>query len=342
MKKLWVLGVILVGFIYMMPLLGGDFFAQIGGENSQDTPVFHAESPFQPASSALGPEGDGHTITVLVGSQARQMGLEEYVAGVVAAEISPTFPEEALRAQAIAARTYAAYKMQHGRPAQHENADVCDDFHHCAAYIDLAVEASGRWGKDADTYENVIEKAVRDTKGQIVTSGGEPIIAVFCAASGQKTEAAADVWGGDIPYLQSVNSPGGSACPKYEGTVKVSAQQFREKVGKTFPTADLTGKPDTWFKASVRSGAGGIKTVKVGGVQVQGTAIRELFELNSTNFTIDADDEGVTFHTVGYGHGVGLSQYGAKAMAEQGKTYEEILTHYYTGTQIETIGASGQ
>ncbi len=346
-------------------------------DRTQDVLSVHAENPSMSASG-----GQDVKITVQVDGEAREMLLEDYVAGVVAAEISPSFPEEALKAQAVAARTYAAYKQRTGRPEAHPDADVCDDYHHCAAYIDsfpeealkaqavaartyaaykqrtgrpeahpdadvcddyhhcaayidLAAEASGRWGSEAETCENAILSAVRATAGEVVTYEGEPIIAVFCAASGEKTESSADVWGSEVPYLQTVDSPGGEACPKYKGEVRFTAKEFREKISKALPSADLTGAPGTWFKASTRTAAGGVKTVRLGGVQVTGVDLRETLGLNSTNFTIKADADSITFQTTGYGHGVGLSQYGAKYLAEQGKGYQEILTHYYTGTTVE-------
>lgn len=273
-------------------------------------------------------------ITVLVNGEPQAMPLETYVEGVVAAEISPDFPEEAIKAQAVAARTYAVYKASAGRPMQHRNADVCDDYRHCAAYIDLAEAASARWGTNAETNTGTIQKAVRETAGEIVVKDGEPIVAVFHSASAARTESAKDIWGTDISYLQSVASPGGSACPKYEGTVRLTFDEFRAKALASYPTADLSGDPKRWFSASTRSDAGSVIVCTMGGVQVRGTDLRTVFGLNSTNFTLTIDDETISFHTVGYGHGVGLSQYGAKYLAEQGSGYQDILTHYYTGTEI--------
>ncbi len=281
----------------------------------------------------------GGEIAVLTGGEVRTMPLETYVEGVVAAEISPDFPEEAIRAQAVAARTYAVYKAKAGRPMQHRDADVCDDYTHCAAYIDLAAAASGRWGEDAGTNTGIIRKAVQDTAGEIVTKDREPIVAVFHAASAARTESAKDIWGTDIPYLQSVASPGGSACSKYEGTVRMTFDEFRAKIRESYPEADLSGDPKRWFSASTRSGAGSVIVCTMGGVQVRGTDLRTVLGLNSANFSLTIDENSISFHTVGYGHGVGLSQYGAKYLAEQGSTYQDILTHYYTGTEIAKMSA---
>ena len=202
MRKFLILGLVLTGFIYILPLAANRLDGQGIGELAQDVLSVHAES-----SDSATANGEDVKITVQVDGKAQEMDLEDYVAGVVAAEISPNFPEEALKAQAVAARTYAAYKQAAGRPAEHEDADVCDDYHHCAAYIDLAAEASGRWGSEADTYENAILQAVEATRGQIVLYEDQPIIAVFCAAAGEKTESSADVWGSEVPYLTNVEQP---------------------------------------------------------------------------------------------------------------------------------------
>lgn len=358
MKKLLSLGMILLTIIYALPLAYHAYYQGVDATISQDGLAVNAEIPSdggetQPADtpdsapaepvSAPSPDTplpDSGSIRVLVDGKVQELPLETYVSGVVAAEISPTFPADALRAQAVAARTYAVHKMRTGGKdlPVHQGADVCDDYHHCTAYVELATEASARWGKNAPGYESAVEQAVRDTAGQILTVGGEPIVAVFSAASGPKTEAAVDVWGSEISYLHSVDSPGGEACPRYKADVTVSAADFRKQVGETFPSADVSGAPSTWFKASERTAAGGVKTVQLGGVRVEGTAVRDLFGLNSTNFTLTPAKDAITFHTTGYGHGVGLSQYGAKYMAEHGSDYKAILTHYYTGAVIETVG----
>lgn len=282
------------------------------------------------AAEAL-PNGE---ITVSIHGEARTMPLESYVEGVVAAEISPDFPEEAIKAQAVAARTYAVYKVNAGRPMQHRDADVCDDYTHCAAYLDLAAAASARWGEAADANTQKIQKAVRDTAGEILTAEGKAIVAVFHSASAARTESAKDIWGSDIPYLKSVVSPGGSACERYEGTVRMTHEEFRKKIAESYPAADLSGDPSRWFETSTRSDAGSVIVCTLGGVQVKGTDLREILGLNSSNFTLTIDEDTITFHTIGYGHGVGLSQYGAKYYAGQGYSYDKILAHYYPGTAL--------
>ena len=320
MRKLLLTGCGLVLALYLLPVFW---------------PSEEAEPFTVPSAAATGaaaaPAGDYTTVTVEIDGTPTELPLEEYVAGVVAAEIPNDFPEQALRAQAVAARTYAVYKLSRGRPDAHPSADLCDDYHHCAAYRDIAVETAS--GSDLSR----VQRAVEDTAGEILTYDGQPIAAVFHCVSGPRTESAADVWGEDIPYLQSAVSPGGSAYERYEDAVTVTADDFRAAVAQAFPTADVSGAPDTWFKASVRSAAGGVITVELGGVTVEGTAVRELFGLQSTNFTLTTTADSITFHTIGYGHGVGLSQYGAKYMAEQGADYAAILSHYYPGTVLAQL-----
>ncbi len=342
MRKVLVIGLLLTAVIYILPVFCGLLEQEEPLSIPQESVAADAEiTESPPAEGEQTVTGESIVangeITVLVDGEARTMKLEDYVVSVVAGEISPDFPTEAIRAQAVAARTYALYKQKTGRPAQHEEADVCDDPAHCAAFVDLKTEAAARWGEQANTAQDVIWQAVEDTAGQVLTYEGEPIVAVFSSAAGEKTERAVDVWGSDIPYLQSVDSPGGEACPKYYDAVVLNADEIRERAAKTLPSADLSGDPSGWFKASERSEAGGIVRMKFGGVEVKGTVMRTLLGLNSTNFTVKIDGNTLTFTTTGYGHGVGLSQWGAKYSAEQGQTYDEILAHYYPGTTLTTI-----
>lgn len=341
MRKMLMIGLALTVVIYVLPVFCGYLDTGEVDFIPQESALVHAE--MQPEQVTEEPKTDAEPvaasgrITVEVDGEAREMALEDYVVSVVSGEISPDFPEEAIKAQAVAARTYALYKQQTGRPAQHQDADVCDNPAHCAAYVDLKTEAVARWGETANADAAKIRKTVKETAGMVLTYEGKPIVAVFSAAAGKKSERAADVWGTEIPYLQSVDSPGGEACPKYHATVTLSADEVRKRAAKSVPSADLSGDPSSWFKASKRSEAGGILKVKFGGVDVQGTALRTLFGLNSTNFTVKVDGDILTFSTTGYGHGVGLSQWGAKYAAEQGQTWQEILTHYYPGTKITQI-----
>ncbi len=281
-----------------------------------------------------------HTVTVLIGDTVEELPLETYLIGVLAAEMPAAFPVEALKAQAVAARTYTLYKEDlYGRdgskaPASHKGAVLCGDSSHCKAYCDIEQRAGELWGSNREFYQSKITGAVRDTDGLVMVHEGKPIAAVFHAASAEKTEAAADVWGNAVPYLVSVDSPGGEASSSYYATVELLQSDFAAAFRAAHPKADLSGAASGWFRDIKRSEAGGIISLKVGGVQVEGREIRSLAGLNSTNFTVEAKDALLIFSTTGYGHGVGMSQYGARALALEGKDFESILKHYYTGVDL--------
>ena len=303
-------------------------------------PVFIAASEPQAISAvqteAAEKKDAAVEITLWDGEKVQTLALDEYLCGVVAAEMPALFPEQALRAQAVAARTYAMRRASASPAAAHRGAMLCANAAHCKAYRPIA-EAAANWGISRDAYTEKISAAVADTDGQILLYEGEPISAVFHSASSGKTERAADVWGGDVPYLQSVESPGEQEAPNYHGTVEIACDEFRKRFSEKYG-GDLTAPPERWFAASQRSAAGGVITVHVGGVKVTGEQVRTLCGLRSANFTVRREGDKLVFDTVGYGHGVGMSQYGARAMAQAGKDYREILSHYYRGVEFGMIG----
>lgn len=293
-----------------------------------------------PPVAAAGSYDGGSTVTVLIDGEVQTLTLEQYLIGVVTAEMPASFPEEALKAQAVAARTYTLYKQDlYGAdggkaPECHQGAVMCSDSAHCKAYCDVAARATELWGENAAFYLDKITKAVQDTDGLVVVYEGKPIAAVFHAASAEHTEAAVDVWGNSVPYLVSVDSPGGEASSRYHATVELLQSDFAAAFTAAYPKAELSGAPGDWFQNIKRSEAGGVISAEVGGVTVEGKVIRSLAGLNSTNFTVAAEGALLTFTTVGYGHGVGMSQYGARAMALDDNNFEAILKHYYTGTDL--------
>lgn len=282
------------------------------------------------------------TITLYTQGECREINLREYLTGVLAAEMSAGFPEEALKAQAVAARTYTIYKLHlyegTQRPEGHQGADLCDDPGHCEAYADLAVQAADLWGDSAAIYRQRLQDAVDATDGMILVYEEEPIAAVFCAAAGEKTEKAADIWGSDQPYLVSVDSPGGEDCSQYYGEVIVAQTEFVKTIQSKWPETDFSGQPTAWFRDSHRSEAGSVIDVLVGGVRLKGSEVRQALGLNSANFKVKVEGDDLRFTTIGYGHGVGMSQYGARYFALDGHTYDQILYHYYPGTQLQLQG----
>lgn len=265
-------------------------------------------------------------IPVRTGDAVEQQELEDYLVGVVLAEMPASFEEEALKAQAVVARTYTLRANQRG--GKHGDGSVCTDFACCQAYIDPEVYCS-RGG----TGENVekIRRAVMATAGQVLTYGGELIEATYFSCSGGTTEDAVAVWGNDYPYLQSVDSPGEEHAAHYTDTVTFTPAEFAAAVDPA-----LSGSPKNWFGAVTYTDGGGVDTMVIGGKTYKGTELRQKLGLRSTAFTVSAG-ESITITTRGYGHRVGMSQYGADAMALSGKGYEEILTHYYQGTVLSSL-----
>ncbi|MDY4966456.1 MAG: stage II sporulation protein D [Dysosmobacter sp.] len=293
-----------------------------------------SEQPEEPIH--LLPPGEidsARTLRVLDGDTVTEMSFSDYLQGVLRAEMPASFQEDALRAQAVAARTYTYYKMSSG--GNHgDTADICTDHSCCQAFLGKE-KAADNWGKNAERYEAKIENAVSATDGQVMLYGGAPILAVFHSSSAGETWNSGEVWAQDLPYLQSVSSPEGEGVPNYYSTVELTEAEFREKFLAARPEADLSGPASGWIRDPVMDGVH-VESVTIGGVSVSGPSVRSIFGLRSASFTAEAGDGKITFYVTGYGHGVGLSQYGANAMAEAGSTWREILEHYYTGVTIGT------
>lgn len=263
-----------------------------------------------------------------------KLTLQQYLYGVVCAEMPATFEPEALKAQAVAARSYTLYQLEQGSCDHPDGSPVCTDSTHCKAYRPLS-EAQAEWGENAEAYTKIICDAVDQTAGQVATYDGKPICAVFHSTSSGMTEAAADVWGGSVPYLQAVSSEGDAQSPYYESQATFSIQEVKDILSARTPAPALGDDPTTWFGEPARSASGGVLTIQVGDQLLSGREMRELFRLRSSNFSVECTTEGVVFTVHGYGHGVGMSQYGAQAMAQEGYDWQGILRWYYTGIRFE-------
>lgn len=265
---------------------------------------------------------DSGTIALLRGEDIVSIPLRDYLIGAVAGEMPASFDTEALKAQAVAIRTYL---MASGR---HENADICDDSRCCLAYGDIC-RMEEMWGGDYEKNLRRITEAVDATAGQYLVYGDEPIQAVFHASSAGKTESSAAIWS-SLPYLVSVSTPETEeTVANLVSTVSVEAEELASVLG-----LNPTTPPDTWLEDIRTQESGRVKGLLLCEKAFTGEYIRSVFSLRSTDFTLTFT-EGVFLFTVqGHGHGVGMSQYGAKLMAEQGHTYEEILAHYYPGTVL--------
>lgn len=271
-------------------------------------------------------------IPVVTGeNQVEQMDLEEYIRGVVLAEMPASFEEEALKAQAVAARTYALRHQMRGD--KHEDGAVCTQSSCCQAYLTDEDYLTKRGNRE--NWEKVAG-AVEATAGLVLTYEGVLADTTYFACSGGRTEDAEAVWGADIPYLQAVDSPGEENAKAYEQTVFFTGERIMELLGR-----DLTGHPADWLGNVTQTDGGGVATIVIGGITYSGTQLRKLLGLNSTAFTVKAEEDGLSFTTRGKGHRVGMSQYGADAMAVLGSRFEEILAHYYPGTVIDKMENMG-
>lgn len=336
MRRAAAVGLGLLALLFLLSLL---FLGDKGeaGDSPQPTgtlPLDRTVVSPPPAEGAGADETTSIRVKLSDGT-VTEMTMADYLWRVVAAEMPASFEPEALKAQAVAARTYAAAKMAAGE-ANHPDADMCTDISCCQAYI-TPQDAAANWGASASSYEAKISAAVADTSGVIATYGGQPIQAVFFSSAAGRTADAVEVWGNDVPYLTGVESPEGEEVPNYHSTVTVPVEEFRTTLLSQVTGADLSGDPSGWFGTPVLASNGGVTSIPVGGVSVTGATLRALFGLRSTVFTVQADSTAVTFSVTGYGHGVGMSQYGANAMAKEGKSYEEILKWYYTGVELEQM-----
>lgn len=275
------------------------------------------------------PDKKSETVCVKTADGIISVPTSDYIEGVVAAEISPDSEPEALKAQAVAAYTYLLYKKDKNK---REDYDIICDAGIDQAYIDTAAQKE-KWGDAYDANIGKIREACNAVAGIYVSFENKPIYAAFHAVSAGKTENCSDVFGGEYPYLVSVQSIGDLLCPDYLSTVTLSADEVRSALGGM---CSLPENPEEFFTAIERSDAGGIKTLTVGGKTFTGQEIRSALSLRSANFDIAFDGTAFTFTVRGYGHGVGMSQYGANYMAQQGSLYNEILLWYYTGCSLKT------
>ena len=265
-------------------------------------------------------------------NEIEEVPLDTYLCNVVSAEMPVDFEKEALKAQAIVARTYTIYKIQ---TKKHENADICDDSTCCQAWISKE-DRKLKWDENVrESNWKKIEECVYETKGKIITYEGKPINAFFHSNSGGKTEIPVNVWGGTgYPYLQVVETAGEDGYLQYQSEVILSQSDLISKLKTKYEdiTIDFTNNDD--LKVLEYTDSGRVKTIKFGNHELSGTETRTLLDLRSTNFEIIKEGENIKFRVKGYGHGVGMSQTGADSLAKEGKTCEDIIKHFYIGVEI--------
>ncbi|MBR2716123.1 MAG: stage II sporulation protein D [Oscillospiraceae bacterium] len=264
-------------------------------------------------------------LTVLTEDGPVSMTMAEYLPGAVAAEMPVSFGPEALKAQAVAARTYVLASRRHS------DGDICTDSGCCIAWLSPE-ERRALWGADYPACLRSVTEAVTATDGQYLTYGGEAIQAVFHASSAGATEDSAAIWAPQ-PYLVSVESPEtAETVPGLISTANFSPGELRTLLG-----LETDEPPETWSPLTEPDNAGRVKTLHIGGRSLTGAYVRSALGLRSTDFSVSYADGAFVFTVAGYGHGVGMSQYGAMLLAGQGWSYDRILEHYYPGTVLEVL-----
>lgn len=277
---------------------------------------------------------DGISIKVFntAEGELQEMKLEEYVMGVLAGEMPSEFHIEALKAQALAARTYTLMRTRAfggGGCEKHPEADVCTDPTHCQAY---------KAPNTIKTNYKKYKQAVQDTRGEVIVYNNALIDAVFHSTSGGKTENSEEVWSSKIPYLRSVISEYEEHSPKLVTKKEIKVSEFIAAMEKLDGEIKLSSKNiKNQIKIIDRSEGGRISSIEIGGKLISGAAVRGALGLNSSNFSISYSSDIMLFTVIGNGHGIGLSQYGADGMAKNGSSYTDIITHYYQGVEIINI-----
>ena len=268
---------------------------------------------------------EGLCLRVLRGETVEDMTLSRYLEGVVSGELPEEFPLEAKKAQAVAARTFA---LRQSGKNKHPGADICTDSTCCQAWSPVVYEEAAL--------------AVRETDGLVLVYQEDLIEATYFSCSGGRTESAQAVWGNEVPYLQAVDSPGEEDAPRFREEVELTADSFIARLQTLYPELVAEGEAPQWFGEISYTNGNGVETVEICGFLFRGTELRKLFGLRSTNIRFSVSSDVITISTLGYGHRVGLSQYGAKAMALEGKDYREILSHYYRNTEIKRLSLQGE
>ena len=254
--------------------------------------------------------------------------VEDYIFGVVAAEMPALYEEEALKAQAIAAYTFALNRKAENSEKPY---DITDNPSTDQSFITME-QAAEKWGSKSEEYTQKLESIIASVKDYIILYNKKPINAVYHAISSGKTEDSYNVWGISLPYLKSVSSEGDKLANGYLTQTEFSFDELKEKFADT---TELEDTKQALIKDLIRTDSGTVKKLTIGSKELTGTRIRSILDLRSSNFEFKFSDGKYIFTTFGYGHGVGMSQNGANFMAKQGATFKEILTHYYTDCKIE-------
>lgn len=269
--------------------------------------------------------------------EVEEVNIDDYLCNVVSAEMPADYEEEALKAQAVVARTYTIYKIENKK---HDNADICDDSSCCQAWISKE-DRFARWEESKrESNWNKIQNAVNSTKGEIITYDNKPINAFFHSNSGGTTEIPVNVWGGTgYPYLQVVETAGEEGYAQYASEVELTNDEVLNKLKEKYPDIQIDFSNQEDIKILEYTDSNRVKTVKFGNHEISGVEARTIFGLKSTNFEIIKEDGKIKFSVKGYGHGVGMSQTGANTLAKEGKNYKDIINHFYANVEIKDVNS---
>ena len=327
MKKSFIIILIVILFIFLIPLIfTNKRVVDTSTNNNIDLEVVDFNYSEYSEIKLLHKDTD----------EVEEVKLDDYIACVVSAEMPVSYELEALKAQAIVARTYTLYKITTSK--KHDNADICDKSTCCQAWISKENRLK-RWKEsDAQNNWNKIIRAVNETAGKIVTYNNKPINAFFHANSGGKTEIPFYVWGGSgYPYLQVVETSGEDAYSQYSSEAEFTKEELERKIREKHSDFEIDLEENDCIEIKERDSSNRVVTVKIGNLNLSGVETRTLLGLRSANFTVDISNNKVNFKVIGYGHGVGMSQTGADALAKQGKNCEEIIKHFYSGVEIKDM-----
>lgn len=271
--------------------------------------------------------------------EIEELNIDEYLYGVVSSEMPASYEMEALKAQAIVARTYTIYQCINNS-TKHENADICDNYACCQAWISKE-ERLSKWSEEErEANWDKIVQAVDETSGKIITYNGTPINAFFHSNSGGITESSVNVWGGiEYPYLKSVETSGEDGYSQYQSEVTFTKEELINKIKEKHKEIQIDFNQTNCIEILEYTTSGRVKTIKFGNIQFAGTEARTILGLKSTNFTFAINDNKIIFSVIGYGHGVGMSQTGADSLAKSGSNAEEIIKHFYTDVEITEVNS---
>lgn len=320
MKKILFYGLFIICLIIIMPII----FSNLKTQEVYSNEIIDEKFDY----------GEYSNIKLLhtENGEIEELNLDEYLYGVVSSEMPASFEMEALKAQAVVARTYTIYQIKNG--GKHENADLCDSSLCCQAWISKENRLA-RWEDDLkEEYWKKITTAVNETKGKVILYNGEPINALFHSNSGGKTELSLNVWGGNFPYFQTVETSGEENYTSYNSEVEISKDNLVKIMLENYSDFKIDFSKENYIQIIELTEGNRVKKIKIGNKELSGVEARKLFNLKSAKFDVSINGDLIKFSVNGYGHGVGLSQCGSDSLAKQGKNYAEIIKYYYKDVEI--------